>query len=145
MKKQWYVLLISCITSLVYPLTRQDWNVINSLMIGGASFGAIGGWATGYTAGTAIGHHFAPTVPSTPAELRAYVTSDLPKKRIIRKTIPPIVLAPIGSVGGVHLGLTAGEKLAIIYIARKYGIDRITAWNAIRYNHDLSKLSAHKK
>ncbi len=157
--------LLSFSTSL-YPLTNQDWKTIYALRIGTTFAGAASGGVVGYKTSSFLGklnsswakeegrregerlHAPAPGIIET-ADQRQ--TRELPKKQVRKRIkraaqrefevswVGPLALTTIGIKGGGKLGSRGGERLAIAYIARKYGVDRATALKAIEENLDLSE------
>jgi hypothetical protein len=160
-------LLLLFATIPLYSLTDTDWRMIYSLRTGSMLAGAATGGVLGYTTGTFIGRRVVPTtakkIGTYVGEIRyapSYGTietadqrqlREIPKKQL-RKSVKrdfqqsfrqskfnPVTLTPTGIIVGGKFGYLGGERLAIAYIARKYGVDAHTARQAIETNLDLSE------
>ena len=113
---------------------------------GDGAVGAVGGALAGHRIGGATG----PLLPSifmksTSTELLFDPTKQLQEKMVKEQMkhrpslYGKIFGTTLGGFAGMELGKFGGEKLAILYIARKYGVSLNEAWLAIRLNRDLSK------
>lgn len=142
------VLLFFCAS--LYPLTNEDWRVIYALRTGSYLTGILGGGFFGYKLGTAIGHYLVSnSILSDAGGLTSEDMADIAKIRQYRwwqrndpyliLDAPSFILTPTGIITGSKFGYLGGEYLATAYIARKYGISRAEASNAINNNLDLSE------
>ncbi len=139
-----YLALLLSVSTSLYPLTNQDWNVIRTIITSSTTLGAFGGAAFGGIAGIAAGNYLAPMPTATitsRAQWQAYLVEVVEKSKQRQKTrlLTKIVGAAGGGAAGVYFGNALAKRLAINYIARKYGVDRATAWNAIQNNLDISQ------
>lgn len=158
-------LLLLLSISTLYPLTNADWYMINALRAGSTITGAATGGFIGYKTGTFLGGR---VVPATAKKMGIYMgeqfygaprgataeqreAREIPKRQFKRRfkrglqkefeasPFSPWMLTPTGIIAGGEFGYSAGERLAAAYIARKYGVSRAEAWNAIENNLDLSE------
>ncbi len=134
----------------LYPLTDADWRVINTLLIGST--------ATGAATGALLGHQIGAQIGRTSSYLGKKTTKKPQRQRQVRTAQGGYAEGTwkspeqqnhlqattfgttVGAVAGSEIGRSfVGKRLATAYIARKYGVDRITAWRAIRNDLDLSE------
>ncbi len=135
-------LLLVLQTSFLYPLTDQDWQVISALKIGGIIGGSLLGFVPGYLVSTALERRIAPAF--TPAHWYATKAEGHPALqkaiggRILKKSIAYLPVPAFMSAGNL-LGRATAHKLALLYIARKYGVSIKKAEQALKENLDLDE------
>ncbi len=137
-----FLLFLTSLHSSIYPLTEQDWNVIFSLKVGGIVGGGLLGYIPGKIASSAIAKHIAPSLTHTDVRATQAIghipTQQKIGERIFKRSISYLPFAP-AIYGGSLLGRATGQRLAVFYIARKYGVDTKTAQQAIEEDLDLQK------
>jgi hypothetical protein len=144
-------LFLIFISSTLYPLTKEDWDVIRPLFFRGIKIGIATGFGTPVALyGTLYTHNlFNPLGPKNAnlAEWRAYYANKTRKIPFIKKiSLSDLFVASIttGTVG-LYAGAVGAFIHATLYIAHKYNVSYKEAWNAIRYNLDLSSKSKPNK
>lgn len=160
--KKCFLFYLLCISTLSYPLTNADWRAIYTIKAGSIATGATIGGFLGYQGGSYLGRHVVPaaafttgrylgrykyrTTPASPAQ-RGVLESKYHaqmhrtfKRGFEQSDYSPWQLASAAIISGGSFGNLAASRLAITYIARKYGVDEETAWQAIKENLDLEKV-----
>ncbi len=134
------VLLIFFSSLNLYPLTNQNWKVINQLNTTWESLGTFIGGALGVVATLYTYPEPHPAPPTSFAE-QAALQAELPHylRYMQQSRTRKMVGAALGAGSGAYIGNFIGKRLALFYIARKYGVDLRTAKNAIEKNIDLQK------
>lgn len=169
MKK--YIFFLLSINIITYPLTTADWNVIYAIKAGLITTSAATGGFLGYQIGSYIGRHKVATAervgryhaekryspaPGTietadqraareplKSQYRARIHARY-KRQFEQSKLNPWRLTPAAGAAGGSLGSLIANRLAIAYIARKYGVDDETARQAIIDNLDLENIKNKK-
>lgn len=149
MKKLFTLLFFTGMSSMLYPLTTNDWRVIYALRHGSMTTGAATGGFLGYKIGTAIRkydakraheeaeHRLAPP-PGIIEHANARQARELPKRQLrenikrklrrkrIENRTDPVILVPTAFIAGSKLGYLGGAMA-------RYTIYCLEIWSELCY------------